>query len=180
MHWPSSRRMLASLERVERRAVDIGSMTKEQRKTELLRGALDLLILRTLELRPLHGVAITERIRQVTNGRFVVQPGSRFPALHRLEQDAWIAGQWTTNEDKRRVKSSGTPEQAKEADQDSEQPDERRTVRTGGWASGVGGATCLRTSRNRAIAVPGPAAVATEPGAGQGPARPAGGTRAGG
>ena len=105
MHWPSSRRMLASLERVERRAVDIGSMTKEQRKTELLRGALDLLILRTLELRPLHGVAIAERIRQVTNGRFVVQPGSRFPALHRLEQDAWIAGQWTTNEDKRRVKS---------------------------------------------------------------------------
>ncbi len=74
-------------------------------KTDLLRGTLDLLILRTLELQPLHGVAIAERIRQVTNGTFVVQPGSLFPALHRLEQDAWIAGQWTTNDQGRRVKA---------------------------------------------------------------------------
>ena len=54
---------------------------------------------------PLHGVAIAERIRQVTSGTFVVLPGSLFPALHRLEQEAWIAGQWTTNNQKRRVKS---------------------------------------------------------------------------
>ena len=74
-------------------------------KTDLLRGTLDLLILRTLELRPLHGVAIAERIRQVTGGTFVVQPGSLFPALHRLEHEAWIAGEWTTNAEKRRVKS---------------------------------------------------------------------------
>jgi transcriptional regulator len=66
---------------------------------------LDLLILRTLELRPLHGVAIADRIRQVTHGTFVVQPGSLFPALHRLEHEAWIAGEWTTNPQKRRVKS---------------------------------------------------------------------------
>ena len=73
-------------------------------KADLLRGTLDLLILRTLELRPLHGVAIGERIRQVTRGTFVV-PGSLFPALHRLEHEAWIAGEWTTNAEKRRVKS---------------------------------------------------------------------------
>ena len=80
-------------------------VTPRREKTELLRGTLDLLILRILELQPLHGVAVAERIRQVTRGTFVVQPGSLFPALHRLEQDAWIVGQWTTNEQKRRVKS---------------------------------------------------------------------------
>ena len=80
-------------------------MTRKQEKTDLLRGTLDLLILRTLALRPLHGVAIAERIRQVTHGTFVVQAGSLFPALHRLEQEAWITGRWTTNEQRRRVKS---------------------------------------------------------------------------
>ncbi len=80
-------------------------MNPQAEKTEILRGTLDLLILRTIELRPLHGVAIAERIRQVTNGAFVVQPGSLFPALHRLEHEAWIAGTWTTNTQKRRVKS---------------------------------------------------------------------------
>ena len=80
-------------------------MTPRAEKTDLLRGTLDLLILRTLELLPLHGVAIAERIRQVTHGTFVVQPGSLFPALHRLEQEAWIRGRWTTNDQRRRVKS---------------------------------------------------------------------------
>ncbi len=80
-------------------------MTPKAEKTDLLRGTLDLLILRTLELQPLHGVAIAERIRQVTHGTFVVQPGSLFPALHRLEQEAWIRGRWTTNDQRRRVKS---------------------------------------------------------------------------
>lgn len=77
----------------------------KKQKTDLLRGTLDLLILRTLELRPLHGVAIADRIQQVTGGTFVVQAGSLFPALHRLEQEAWIAGEWTTTADGRRVKS---------------------------------------------------------------------------
>ena len=81
------------------------AMRPQSDKTDLLRGTLDLLILRTLELRPLHGVAIADRIRQVTQGTFVVQPGSLFPALHRLEHEAWIAGAWTTNAEKRRVKS---------------------------------------------------------------------------
>ena len=74
-------------------------MTRKREKTDLLRGTLDLLILRTLELRPLHGVAVAERIRQVTHGTFVVQAGSLFPALHRLEQEAWITGRWTINQE---------------------------------------------------------------------------------
>src|ERR1700730_3910498 len=73
--------------------------------TALLRGTLDLLILRTLELQPLHGVAIADRVRQVTGGTFDVQAGSLFPALHRLEQEGWTTGSWSTSDDGRRVKS---------------------------------------------------------------------------
>lgn len=85
--------------------VEEPEVAKRNQKVDLLRGTLDLLILRTLELRPLHGVAVAERIRQVTNGTFVVQAGSLFPALHRLEQEGWIAGAWSTTEHDRRVKS---------------------------------------------------------------------------
>ena len=73
--------------------------------TELLKGTLDLLILRTLELQPLHGVAIADRIEQVTRGTFQVKAGSLFPALHRLEQEGWIAGKWQESAEGRRVKS---------------------------------------------------------------------------
>lgn len=72
---------------------------------ELLQGTLDLLILRTLELQPLHGVGIADRIAQVTNGVFVVGPGSLFPALHRLAEKGWIEGQWAELENGRRVKN---------------------------------------------------------------------------
>ena len=74
------------------------------RATELLQGTLDLLILRTLDLRPLHGVGVADRIEQVTNGVFVVGPGSLFPALHRLAEKGWIAGEWGELENGRRVK----------------------------------------------------------------------------
>ena len=73
--------------------------------TELLKGTLDLLILRTLELEPLHGVAVAERIAQTTRGTFQVKPGSLFPALHRLEQEGWIAGEWQQSAGARRVKA---------------------------------------------------------------------------
>jgi PadR family transcriptional regulator PadR len=74
-------------------------------KTDLLRGTLDLLILRTLALQPLHGVAIADRIAQVTQGTFHVMPGTLFPALHRLEQAGWTAGQWTATAEGRRVRT---------------------------------------------------------------------------
>jgi PadR family transcriptional regulator PadR len=75
------------------------------RKTDLMRGTLHLLILRTLELGPLHGIAIADRIRQVTHGTFDVPAGSLFPALHRLEQEGWIVGEWTTNHEGRRIRA---------------------------------------------------------------------------
>ena len=72
---------------------------------ELLKGTLDLLILRTLDLRALHGSAIAERISQVTRGAFQVKAGSLFPALHRLEQEGWIEGEWQDSSEGRRVRS---------------------------------------------------------------------------
>ena len=71
---------------------------------ELLQGTLDLLILRTLELQPLHGVGIADRLEQVTKGVFVVGPGSLFPALHRLADRGWIEGEWGELESGRRAK----------------------------------------------------------------------------
>ena len=71
---------------------------------EILQGTLDLLVLRTLELGPLHGVGIADRIEQVTRGVFVVGPGSLFPALHRLADKGWIGGQWGELETGRRAK----------------------------------------------------------------------------
>jgi PadR family transcriptional regulator PadR len=72
---------------------------------ELLKGTLDLLILRTLDLRPMHGSAIAERIAQVTQRAFQVKAGSLFPALHRLEQQGWIVGGWQESNEGRRVRS---------------------------------------------------------------------------
>jgi PadR family transcriptional regulator PadR len=71
---------------------------------DLLQGTLDLLILRTLELQPLHGVGVADRIEQVTSRVFVVGPGSLFPALHRLAEKGWIAGEWGLLENGRRAK----------------------------------------------------------------------------
>jgi PadR family transcriptional regulator PadR len=72
---------------------------------ELLKGTLDLLILRTLDLHPMHGSAIAERISQVTQGAFQVKAGSLFPALHRLEQEGWIEGEWRESVEGRRIRS---------------------------------------------------------------------------
>ncbi|MCX7287476.1 MAG: PadR family transcriptional regulator [Rhodobacterales bacterium] len=72
---------------------------------ELVKGTLDLLILRTLELRPMHGSAVAERIAQTTKGMFQVKAGSLFPALHRLEQKGWIEGEWQESAAGRRVRT---------------------------------------------------------------------------
>lgn len=73
--------------------------------TALLKGTLGLLILRTLELEPRHGVGIADRIEQLTRGTFNVKAGSLFPALHRLEQEGFIAGEWSVTDGGRRVKA---------------------------------------------------------------------------
>ena len=72
--------------------------------TEILKGTLGLLILRTLELEPRHGVAIADRIEQITKGTFTVRAGSLFPALHRLEQEGFIAGEWSLTGAGRRIR----------------------------------------------------------------------------
>ena len=73
-------------------------------QTSLLQGTLDLLVLRTLSLGPLHGVAVADRIRQVTRGTFEIKAGSLFPALHRLEAEGWVSGTWGVSPAGRRAK----------------------------------------------------------------------------
>ena len=71
---------------------------------DILQGTLDLLILRALELEPMHGVGVSARIHQVTHGTFMVKPGSLFPALRRLEQKGWVSGEWGPSENNRRAR----------------------------------------------------------------------------
>ena len=72
--------------------------------TPLLLGTLDLLILKALSLQPLHGLGVSRRIEQLTRGAYVVGPGSLFPALHRLEQNGWLAAIEGESENSRRAK----------------------------------------------------------------------------
>jgi PadR family transcriptional regulator PadR len=75
-----------------------------RRQADLLKGTLDLLVLKTLELEPRHGVGVADRIEQITNGTFLLKPGSLFPALHRLEENRLIAGEWRATPEGRRAK----------------------------------------------------------------------------
>lgn len=74
------------------------------RKQTLLQGTLDLLILKTLSAGELHGLGVSRRIEQITGGTFQVQPGSLFPALHRLEEAGWLDSRWEASENNRRAK----------------------------------------------------------------------------
>jgi transcriptional regulator len=71
---------------------------------DLLQGTLDLLILKTLAFEPMHGWGISQRIQQVSQDSLQVQQGSLYPALHRLEQQGWIASEWGASENNRRAK----------------------------------------------------------------------------
>ena len=75
-----------------------------QHRASLLQGTLDLLILKALSSAELHGLGVSRRIEQITNGTFVVQPGSLFPALHRLEEAGWLTPTWESSENNRRAK----------------------------------------------------------------------------
>jgi transcriptional regulator len=94
----------------------------EPAQTNLLQGTLDLLILKTLSLGELHGLGISRRIEQITNGAFIVKPGSLFPALHRMEQSGWLISSWGESENNRRAKyyrlSRAGQKQLKTATQD--------------------------------------------------------------
>jgi PadR family transcriptional regulator len=73
-------------------------------QTALLQGTLDLLILKSLALDPMHGLGIARRVEQITGGTFQVKPGSLFPALHRMEEEGWVTSAWGESENNRRAK----------------------------------------------------------------------------
>jgi PadR family transcriptional regulator, regulatory protein PadR len=74
------------------------------RQADLLQGTLDVLILKALAVQQLHGMGISRRIAQMTNGTFDVKAGSLFPALYRMEQAGWLSSAWGESETNRRAK----------------------------------------------------------------------------
>jgi PadR family transcriptional regulator PadR len=77
-------------------------MTKE--KADLLQGTLDMLILKALQLGPMHGFGISVLIRQISKEVLQVEQGSLYPALYRLEEQGWINSEWGTSENNRKAK----------------------------------------------------------------------------
>src|ERR1700735_853979 len=76
----------------------------KQSQVNLLQGTLDLLILKAIGEGELHGLGISRRIEQITQGTFRVKPGSLFPALHRMEEAGWLSADWGESENNRRAK----------------------------------------------------------------------------
>ena len=72
--------------------------------TNLLQGTLDMMVLKSLALEKMHGLGISRRIEQITQGTFQVKPGSLFPALHRMEEMGWLVSSWGESENNRRAK----------------------------------------------------------------------------
>jgi len=79
-------------------------VTEMSKPTDLVQGTLDLLLLKLLALEPLHGWAISLRLRALSGDVLQVSEGSLYPALHKLEQEGWIKAEWKTTENNRRAK----------------------------------------------------------------------------
>ncbi|HJU64073.1 MAG TPA: PadR family transcriptional regulator [Gemmatimonadaceae bacterium] len=75
-----------------------------QSQSGLVKGTLDLLILKALALGELHGLGVARRVEQITRGTFRVTPGSLFPALHRMEEAGWLTSSWGASENNRRAR----------------------------------------------------------------------------
>ena len=73
-------------------------------RMELVQGTLHMLILKILELEPMHGYGLTERLEQITGGAFQVNPGSLFPALHKMQDRGWLQAEWGKTPNNRRAK----------------------------------------------------------------------------
>ena len=80
------------------------SVSEMSKPSDLVQGTLDLLILKMLALEPLHGWAISQRLKQISGDVLQVSDGSLYPALHKLEQHGWIAAEWKPTENNRRAK----------------------------------------------------------------------------
>lgn len=76
----------------------------DHQNTDLIQGTLDMLILKTLSLEPMHGFGITRRVEQISRGVFKVNPGSLLTALERLERAGWLDSEWRQTENSRRAK----------------------------------------------------------------------------
>ena len=74
------------------------------KRSDLVQGTLDLLLLKVLALGPLHGIAVGQRLKQVSGDVLQVSDGSLYPALHKLEQEGWITAEWKTSDLGRRAK----------------------------------------------------------------------------
>src|SRR4029077_2305299 len=82
----------------------VGGFEEVSDQTDVLQGTLDLLIMRTIALEPLHGWAIAQRIQQISDDLLKVQQGSLYPAVHRLEHQGWITAEWGASENNRRAR----------------------------------------------------------------------------
>lgn len=76
----------------------------DEPNTDVIQGTLDLLLLKTLSLQPMHGFGIARRVEQISRGVFKVNPGSLLTALQRLERNGWIDSEWLQTENSRRAK----------------------------------------------------------------------------
>ena len=76
----------------------------DERNTDVIQGTLDMLILKTLSLEPMHGFGIARRVEQMSRGVFKVNPGSLLTALQRLERAGWVDGEWKQTENARRAR----------------------------------------------------------------------------
>src|SRR5207248_2093941 len=88
----------------EGRPCMLPSETKMSKPTDLVQGTLDLLLLKILALEPLHGWAISLRLRSISGDVLQVSEGSLYPALHKLEHEGWIKAEWKTTENNRKAK----------------------------------------------------------------------------
>ena len=79
-------------------------MSTEKEKAELLQGTLDMLILKALQLEPMHGFGLSQRLRQMSAEVFQVEMGSLYPALVRLEKQGWVKGAWGVTEANRKAR----------------------------------------------------------------------------
>ena len=89
---------------MSRESSSILRRTMSSERTDVIQGTLDLLILKTLSLQPLHGFGIARRIEQVSRDVFKVNPGSLLTALQRLERKGWLDAEWRQSENGRRAK----------------------------------------------------------------------------
>ena len=105
----------------ERSGGRLHSVSDMSRPSDLVQGTLDLLVLKILALEPLHGWAVSQRLKQVSGDVLQVSDGSLYPALHKLEQQGWIEAEWKPTENNRRAKfysltRSGRRQLAKESE----------------------------------------------------------------